>query len=150
MKYGHNYINNENGQTIVEFAMIVLLILILLFGITEFGRAWFYSNALTNSVRSGARYAATLPNTTSMASKTRAYTFSQITSSIPKDGTFITFSAFNRSNAPVSDYRNMTSAGGAVKVTAYYDFNVLTGSIIPFFSGKRTITRQATMRYEHD
>lgn len=126
------------GQTIVEFALILFLLLAMLFGITEFGRAWYYSNALTNGVRAGARYAATLSNSTSYEDKVRNYTMGQITTVIPRDSLTV-------SVAP--PFTNISS-GTPVTVFANYSFVVLTGSIVPAFSGTKGMTRQATMRHE--
>ncbi len=41
----------------VEFALVAPLLLFLLFGIVDFGRAIFYENEITNAVRDGARVA---------------------------------------------------------------------------------------------
>lgn len=146
---------NESGQTIVETALILLLVLSLLFGITEFARAWYYSNTLTNAVRAGARLASTLPNSTSFQTKVKNYTFTQITSAIPSAGTntsLINISAFasGDSNTPLTSLNNLTTAGQKVTVIAHYNMTILSGSIIPFFSGTKTLTGRATMRYEHD
>jgi Flp pilus assembly protein TadG len=139
---------DEKGQTLVEFALILLLLLTLLFGITEFGRAWYFSNALTNGVRDGARYAATLSNTTSFTAKVKTFTTSQVKEAIPQDNLQVFVTAVDKNNADKSPVDNNLVAGDAVTVTVTYDFEVLTGSIVPFFSGTKTLTRQATMRYE--
>jgi len=142
----------EKGQTIVEFAFIVTLLLALVFGITEFGRAWVYSSSMTNGARAGARYASTLSNSTSFVSKVRNYTFTQITQSVsasPGTDLFVNVSTFNRSGSAyvAVPFANMSS-GGAVTVVVRYDFQVLTGSIVPYFSGTKSLVRRATMRYE--
>lgn len=48
---------NEKGQSMVEFAIVLPILLLLICGIMDFG--WLYYNqlALMNSVREGARYA---------------------------------------------------------------------------------------------
>lgn len=51
----------QDGAALVEFAIIALLFFILLFGIIEFGRAWFVYNTLTEATRRGARVAAVCP-----------------------------------------------------------------------------------------
>jgi Flp pilus assembly protein TadG len=51
----------QSGLTTVEFAIIGLLLMILLFGVIEFGRALFVRNALTEATRRGARMAAVCP-----------------------------------------------------------------------------------------
>ena len=47
----------ETGQTLVEFALVAPLLLIILFGIIQFGIAFKHSIALTDAVRTGARKA---------------------------------------------------------------------------------------------
>ena len=49
---------NEMGQSLVEFALVVPLLLLLVIGIAEFGRAWMTRNILTGAVREAARIAA--------------------------------------------------------------------------------------------
>ncbi|EKD59124.1 MAG: Flp pilus assembly TadE-like protein [uncultured bacterium] len=41
----------------VELALLLPLLLLIVFGITEFGRAFYIKNALTNAAREGARRA---------------------------------------------------------------------------------------------
>lgn len=48
----------ENAQTMVEFALVFPLILLLTYGIMEFGRLVFIYASVTNSARQGARYGA--------------------------------------------------------------------------------------------
>lgn len=51
----------DKGITTVEFAIIGLLLMILVFGVIEFGRALFVMNMLTEATRRGARLAAVCP-----------------------------------------------------------------------------------------
>lgn len=46
----------QRGVAIVEFALILPLLLLMIFTVTEFGRAVYEYNILTKSVRNGARY----------------------------------------------------------------------------------------------
>jgi Flp pilus assembly protein TadG len=48
---------SEKGQTLVEFAMVTLVFFVLVFGITEFGRALWTWNTIVQATRAGARYA---------------------------------------------------------------------------------------------
>jgi len=48
---------NHKGQALVEFAIILPLLLMLLFGIFEFGRAMYIKNTLNNAARSAVRVA---------------------------------------------------------------------------------------------
>jgi len=45
------------GQSVVEFAMVLPLMLVVMFLITEFGRALWIKNTLTQAAREGARQA---------------------------------------------------------------------------------------------
>lgn len=49
---------NSRGATLVEFAILLPLMLILLLGITELGRALHFQHRLTRAVEAGARYMA--------------------------------------------------------------------------------------------
>ena len=54
----------QRGVALVEFALILPLLLILTFFITEFGRAMYQYNSMTKSVRDAARYLSMqFPNT---------------------------------------------------------------------------------------
>jgi Flp pilus assembly protein TadG len=50
--------NSENGQALVEFALVAPILFLLLFGIVQFGIAFMNNVALTDAVRTGARKAA--------------------------------------------------------------------------------------------
>jgi Flp pilus assembly protein TadG len=48
----------ERGQSLVELALVVPLLLLLLVGIIEIGRFAYYSILVSNAARAGAQYAA--------------------------------------------------------------------------------------------
>lgn len=60
-------LNEERGAAAVEFAIIMILLLIIVFGIVEFGIAFSKRNVYTGAAREGARYAAVhcVPDSTS-------------------------------------------------------------------------------------
>lgn len=47
----------QGGQTLVEFALVVLIFLVVLFGIVEFSRALWTYNTIVQATRAGARFA---------------------------------------------------------------------------------------------
>jgi len=47
--------NSNSGQTLIEFALIMILVFILIFGIIEFGIIIYDQVAITNGIREGAR-----------------------------------------------------------------------------------------------
>jgi hypothetical protein len=51
------------GQTLIETAIVLFLLLLILLGITEFARAWYTKNSLKNAVRHGVRIAVVTPKT---------------------------------------------------------------------------------------
>lgn len=53
---------DESGVALLEFAIFISLLLVLVFGIIDFGRALFTANNLTAAAREGARYASSLTN----------------------------------------------------------------------------------------
>jgi Flp pilus assembly protein TadG len=50
--------NDQSGAAAVEFAIIMILLLIIVFGIVEFGIAFSKRNVYIGAAREGARYAA--------------------------------------------------------------------------------------------
>lgn len=48
--------NDQKGAAIVEFAVVLPLLLVLLFGIIEFGLIMYNKHIITNASREGARY----------------------------------------------------------------------------------------------
>lgn len=49
-------LRDDRGQAIVEFALVAPLLLLLIMGIVEFGRAWNAHQVITDAAREGARY----------------------------------------------------------------------------------------------
>jgi Flp pilus assembly protein TadG len=48
---------SDEGQAVVEFALVVPVLLLLVLGVFEFGRAWSAHQAVTDAAREGARVA---------------------------------------------------------------------------------------------
>lgn len=48
--------NSERGAAVVEFALVIPLLLLLLFGIIEFSLLFYNKHIITNASREGARY----------------------------------------------------------------------------------------------
>jgi len=60
---------NERGQALVELAFVLPILLMLVFGITEFGRIFGTQLILSNIAREGARYAAVGASDTEIIAK---------------------------------------------------------------------------------
>jgi Flp pilus assembly protein TadG len=67
---------NESGQSLLETALTLPLILLIAVGILEFGRAFQTWQVVTNAAREGARVAI-LPNTTTTDVQSRVMTYLQ-------------------------------------------------------------------------
>jgi Flp pilus assembly protein TadG len=50
-------IKREQGQTVIETALVIILILMLFFGIAEIARAWWFKGQINNAARVGVRVA---------------------------------------------------------------------------------------------
>ena len=46
---------HDKGQSLVEFALVIPILLLLMVGIMEFSRAWMTKNIMTAAAREGAR-----------------------------------------------------------------------------------------------
>jgi Flp pilus assembly protein TadG len=49
-------LRQERGGVAVEFAIVFLILLLLVFGIVDFGHAWYMDHMMSNASREGARY----------------------------------------------------------------------------------------------
>ncbi|HEX7263557.1 MAG TPA: TadE family protein [Candidatus Dormibacteraeota bacterium] len=54
--------SGQRSQALIEFALVSPVLLLLLFGIIDLGRAVFYYDALANAAREGARASVQAPN----------------------------------------------------------------------------------------
>lgn len=124
----HRYMKNNKGQSLVEFALVIPVFLLLLFGIVEFGRAWEMMNVATSAAREGARVAAvTGPNVAGATSAAQRI-----------------LSAGNVTNATISV--TGPDANNEVQVTVTVNYTPIT-NFIPGL-GPIPITRTTSMRWE--
>jgi len=121
--------NNQKGQSLVEFALVLPVFIILLFGIMEFGRLWEISNVLTSAAREGVRVAAvTAPDQALVVSAAQNV-----------------LNAAQISNAVVQVAG--PNASNEVSVTIIFNYQPMSGVIIPGLASM-SITRSTTMRWE--
>ncbi len=124
----------SRGQSLVEFAMVLPILLILIFGIIEFGMGLRSYISLTNATREGARFAA-------VGNAPGAYptdcTGSVATTVVGRVCVAVEgLDLADFTNVSVS-YPNGSSPGNDVRVQADYTYNFITplGDLIRFFSG---------------
>ena len=123
-------IRNERGSVAVEFGLIAPIFFLLLFGIIDFGRAFYTVHDLAAAVREGARYAAVLDDPAGRADEVR---------------TVVKNFALSFGGSPVTDAQIEVDFDGqsvVVRIRDYpFDFIVLP-------IGDVNLTRQATLRWE--
>lgn len=54
-------VREEEGAAVVEFALVMPILALIIFGIIDFGRAFYTVNNIVSAVREGSRYGAVLP-----------------------------------------------------------------------------------------
>jgi Flp pilus assembly protein TadG len=133
----------DAGQATVEFALILPVLLLIVVGILDFGRATNYYNTLTELAAEGARSAAVNvnPDGTAVAGKSiqNQIKCTAISTELSKSNTYhVTINSVGTGNP------DPIPAGQPVQVQTSYDFR-----FIPFLN-LATITLQgsATMRAE--
>ncbi|KAA0890553.1 pilus assembly protein [Oryzomonas rubra] len=132
-------IRGSKGQALVELALILPILLLLILGVIEFGRAFYMKNTLTNAVRHAARKAAV--NTSWNQDTIRFWTYSAVPSSW-QNTTLITAVQVTPISPPLSGIDK------TIKVQANLKFNTIVPHFYFPFKNYTTIVAQATMRYE--
>jgi Flp pilus assembly protein TadG len=122
---------NRKGAAIVEFALVVPLLLVLLWGIVDIGRAFYTLNNLASAVREGARTAAVMPTNPTLGTNPTTIKTTVVTD----------FNPIGPALAPESVF--VTLANRQVTVRASYPFAplVLVGWTFP-------VRRSAVFRWE--
>lgn len=109
------FLKDKNGQAIIEFAVLLPILLMVLFGITEFGRAILVKNVLHTAAREGARLAVVSDSTSAHGRVLEVLNAANV---VPKE-IIILFSIPEKK----------------VEVTITTDFEVLSGGILDPFMG---------------
>jgi Flp pilus assembly pilin Flp len=60
-------VRDQEGAAVVEFALVVPILFLIVFGIIDFGRAFYTVNNIISAVREGSRYGAILATPMSVA-----------------------------------------------------------------------------------
>lgn len=125
---------SDSGAAAVEFALVVPILILLVLGIVEFGRAYNIQNSLSAAAREGVRVMAISQNATAAKTATKqagvfnpAVTDAQICISAGASG---------------SCTATTCPAGGTVTLTIRYPVDYLTG----LFPGSLTLTGKGVMR----
>ncbi len=123
----------SRGQAVIEFALVLPILLLVLLGITEFGRAFWTLNVLTQAAREGARVAALGGNLEAVETRVEEVLNA---SRIDAASGGITLAGPN----PLDPDQTVT-----VSVTS--NFEVLSRQVLPI-TGTIPLTGTAVMRFE--
>ena len=145
---------NNKGQAMVEMAFVIFLLVLLIFGMTEFGRAMYTKNTLNNAARAGARAAVVTSGIVNCAAAGLASPcagdgpiFTTIDNSIVAA---IDKSTVNVTVALLDNAGNGKSppaiTGDQIRVTVTAVFNPVLGLMRRMIRG--TLSGEATMRFE--
>ena len=143
------------GQSMVEFALILPIFMMLIFGALDLGRAIFYQSMVNNAARDGARYAITNPADTCSSGTCGTTTYAK--TSVSGFGSQMSVcSAYFYSSAvlgssgttvppPCPDTNTTSATYGYVTVVVSIPFQPITG----FFGKSWTVTlsSQSTMMF---
>jgi Flp pilus assembly protein TadG len=128
------YLKREDGAAAVEFALVLPILLVLLFGIIEFGMILYYQGVVASASREGARHGIVVLRPTDVKAWTEAYCQKVLPSActtIPTYGT--------------------GNPGTPLDVQVDYDYTyIVIANLIPGLTsdGKIHLSSTTTMYYE--
>ncbi|HET6980267.1 MAG TPA: TadE family protein [Pyrinomonadaceae bacterium] len=129
---------NEEGKTLLEFAITGAAFLMVMFGVIEFGRLFWVHNALRDAARRGVRYAAIRRNDTAGQQAVK----NMVVYGDPAGGTTPLVNGLSTSNVAI-EYVNydgvQLSSRATVKITNY-QFNFA----VPLIGGSITMPAYRT------
>ena len=135
-------IKTENGATVVEFAIVLPLLILLIFGIIEIGLLLYTKQVMTNAVREGVRAGVVV--------RTPRLTDAQIEAVIDSyaDNYLITFGSENFPSPVISPdgprSGDLYGTDLSVEITYDYDFLVLSNIGL----GPITLKAESIMKME--
>jgi Flp pilus assembly protein TadG len=117
---GHSREKAERGQSLLELAILLPVLLIILLGILDVGRLYMTMVAIHDAAAEGASYAASYPSRTSQIQQRAAESSTALTTIDPA--------------MVVITYGGSQSSGQPITVTVNYDYDLLTpllSAIVP-------------------
>jgi len=125
---------NRRGAAVVEFAMVVPVFVLLVFGMIEFGRAVMVKQVLVNATREGARQAVL-----------DGSTMADVQARIDE---YLSASSINGATTTVTPAPQAAGFGEPVAVTISVPFEDVSWLTMPLYLGGTTLTASSVMRRE--
>jgi Flp pilus assembly pilin Flp len=125
-------LRQQRGATAVEFALVAAFFLMLLFGIMEMGRVFFYFNGAAEATRLGARLAVVCDKTSAQQDVIRGH-MHDFVSILPADAAHIAFDYSPSGCTPgTCQYVTVSIIAGATTFQTFIPFLPVTLSVPPF------------------
>jgi Flp pilus assembly protein TadG len=144
----------QNGQTLIETALMLFLLLLILLGISEFARAWYVKSSLKNGVRQGARVAAVTSPLASFSgfacpSKSSCPLANAVQNAVccqpgVPEGTTVDLNIDMTTEIPT----DVLNSGDTITVIASTTFTYIVGGSPWPWPSSTILTTDASMRYE--
>ena len=154
-------LRHNKGQTLIETAFVLIILMLISLGLVEFARAWYVKSSMKNAARQGARVAVVTP----AANITTSFTCDTATAcpngdpviyavccqpGVPKKdgGTDVEIHCYAEDGSGEKSCGSITT-GDELEVITFADFNFIIGGTAPFWEwSNQRFTADATMRYE--
>lgn len=127
------WIKNNRGQALVELALVLPILLLILFGIIEFGRVYNSNIIVANSAREGARVGVV------------GSTDSEIIAKVKETASTLNTSKLTINITPSSSSR---VRGASLTVTVQYPVQINTPIISSIVGSTITLSSSSVMRVE--
>lgn len=126
----------EKGSNLVEMSMALFILVFLLIGVADFGRAFNHYIVITNAAREGARYAARKPDKEAEIKSAVVQEARNSGLQLSQDNSEITVGNLN------------ATYGQPISVTVQYTFSMAIGGLIGISElPMRSSTQMATFGY---
>ena len=129
-----NLVKRAGGQSVAEFAMVLPVFLMLVMGMLDMARAYGALQVVTNAAREGARVGI-IPATAPPAVTTFV-------------NNYLTAGGQAGCASAGANWGTAGAAGANTTVQVTCNFQTMTGTIVPGWTGTIALSRTATMRHE--
>ena len=130
----------ERGSNLIEFAFVLPLLLLMLVGVADLGRAFTTYIAITNAAREGARYASIKP--WQRGAIVQAVVDEASLSGLSLSGDEIVIAV---ANAPVMGTELYAESGDSIAVTVAHEFPLILGGLLGLPEGSLTLRSRSSM-----
>jgi Flp pilus assembly protein TadG len=136
---------HECGQSLIEFAVGTTILILLLAGVVDLGRAFFTYIALRDAAQEGAVYGSICPKDANKIEE-RALSSSNLPINLATDPNVVVECKFITASGATDCNSNVPAPGNGILVRVRYTNFPLTMPLLSSFIGTQTITIQAEVQ----